>query len=609
MSRIPSILRAALAAALLAALPARAAPPQVMTYSGYLKSSSGGPVTAATNLTFRLYTASTGGPSVWSETVSVTPSSDGWFSAVIGTTSSLPFGVLNQDLYLSLQVGADPEFALRARVTPSHAALTVDWGGIQGKPTCGPGQYLTLDGAGGLTCSTPAGGGTGGVTSVNGSGFIAASPSTGVVSLSLTGCTAAGQILQWNGVSWQCIATPSGGGFSPPLCATAGQVMQWSGSVWQCGPDATGVTNVTVSGGALSVTPAGTARDIALGAAGVTSSGYLTAADYNAFSGKANAPSAACLPGQVLTWSGAAFQCVADLDTNSGGTVTSVTAAPGPIAVGGTAAAPVVGITQADAAGTSGFVTSADYVAWSGKQNRVTGTCGATQKVLGVNVDGTVTCGTDADTDTTYTAGAGLGLAGAAFSANFTTAGGNNGTATTVARGDHGHTPLATVQLRPPDFQTESVYTPVPTLGRVTLSANSFTWNSVSAWTLQAGGALTATVQVPGGVTSSKTVTAQLVLVGESPTAVATTFALGVMAVASPGTGVLNTWSDYQTRTQTLPAGGTQTVTISNLATDSFKATAVPVVAGDVLVLFLRNTTAAGAGTTFHLLGLQLIFN
>jgi len=51
-------------------------------------------------------------------------------------------------------------------------------------------------------------------------------------------------------------------------------------------------------------------------------------------------------------------------------------------------------------------------------QSRVSGTCAAGEKLLGVNADGTVSCGTDADTDTdtTYSAGAGMSLAGTTFS-------------------------------------------------------------------------------------------------------------------------------------------------------------------------------------------------
>jgi hypothetical protein len=64
-------------------------------------------------------------------------------------------------------------------------------------------------------------------------------------------------------------------------------------------------------------------------------------------------------------------------------------------------------------------------------------TCPGTQKVIGLNTNGSVVCGNDADTDTntTYSAGAGLQLTGTSFSVSL----GGTGTATTVARSDHFH--------------------------------------------------------------------------------------------------------------------------------------------------------------------------
>lgn len=65
--------------------------------------------------------------------------------------------------------------------------------------------------------------------------------------------------------------------------------------------------------------------------------------------------------------------------------------------------------------------------------------CTGTQKVTGLNANGSVSCGADVDTDTdtntTYTAGAGLSLAANSFSVSFA----GTGTATTAARSDHTH--------------------------------------------------------------------------------------------------------------------------------------------------------------------------
>ena len=540
MSRLHAFLLAAVAALLVAVPPARAAPPQVMTYSGYLKAAGGAPVTAATTLTFRLYTAAAGGSPVWSETVSVTPGSDGWFAAVIGTTSPLPFDVLNQDLYLSLQVNTDAEFPERARVTPSHSALTVDWGGVQGKPTCAAGAYLTLDSAGALLCTPPGPGGA--VTSVSGTpgGFVTAATAAGAVSLSLTGCAVAGQILQWDGAGWQCAAAPSSG-FTPPTCASAGQVLQWDGTAWRCAADASGLAAVAV---AAPLAGDGTpGAPVSLGAASAISSGYVTAADYVAFGAKAPSPGAGCLPNEVLTWTGAAFSCVAD--QNSGGTVTGVSAAPGsPISVATGGTTPVIGITRADAAGTAGYITSADYVAFSGKApspgagclpNEVlTWTGAAFSCVADQNSGGTVTA---------VTAGAGLtggGTSGAlGLGVSFTASGGTNGTATTVARGDHSHPLVTTIPLS--DF--------APSLGTATLGPVTLaTYVSLPAWTIATASAcIVGSTRIPPGMggptgampvikvlAASQTTMASYIVFGNSGLVVGSPMPTGTWAAPGP---------------------------------------------------------------------------
>jgi hypothetical protein len=399
MTRKLSILATVLAAALQAA-PAHAVVPQVMTYSGYLKTSGGVAVTAPTNLSFRLYTAASGGTPVWTETLSATPSSDGWFSVVLGTTAALPFASLGGDLYLGIEVATEGEFPQRARLTPSHAAITVDWSGIGNKPgTCGAGQFLTgIDASGTALCATPAGGGTGGVASVTGSGPISATGAT-AVTVSLTGCSAANQILQWNGTSWGCINTPApgAGGVTqvqatsplivtgttanpiiglPTICAP-NQILKWNGTVWGCANDVDTVNPGTVT----SVAPAGTAGnpiavangtgaatiDIPPASAGV--SGYLRGTDFTAFAAKITAPGG-CTDGQVVKWQAApapgAFVCAAD--AVNAGTVTAVTAAPPLLSSGGPT--PAISLPQASAAA-DGYLTRGDYAAFSNKVSSV----------------------------------------------------------------------------------------------------------------------------------------------------------------------------------------------------------------------------------------------
>ncbi len=149
------LLRLALLLAVLGATPAAAVLPQVLTYTGYLKTAAGSPVTSASALTFRLYVGATEQTPVWSEEVDVVPTADGWFSAVLGSVTPIPGIVGYEQLWLGIQVGGDAEFAQRLRLTPSPAALAVDWSGVTGKPQCGAGQFLTLGQIGDLVCASP----------------------------------------------------------------------------------------------------------------------------------------------------------------------------------------------------------------------------------------------------------------------------------------------------------------------------------------------------------------------------------------------------------------------------------------------------------------------
>lgn len=348
------------AAAAVAALPALAVVPPVFTYSGYLKDGAGAPVTTSTNLTFRLYTTAGGGTALFAKTVATTPTSDGWFSVVLdlgaGTPAVTSPAVLDQVLYLGIQVESEAELTPRAEVTPSLAALAVDWSGVQGKPSCTTGQFLSLDASGNLTCTTPAGGGVTSLTPGS-AGGVSLSGSTGAVSISLQSC-AASQILQFNGTVWACVAMPSGGGGVASVGATA---------------------PLQSTGGANPV--------ISIPAASAVSSGYVTAADYVSFGAKVSPPPSPCSIGEVLGWSGSAWVCTA----MNPGTVTGVSVTA-PITDSGSAAAPNIGITTANAT-TTGALSGGDWSTFNAKQARVTGTCEPGAFVDGVNADGSVSCG------------------------------------------------------------------------------------------------------------------------------------------------------------------------------------------------------------------------
>jgi hypothetical protein len=334
----------------------------IFSYSGYLRTSSGAPETTLQSITFTLYDADTAGNVLWTQAVSVTPDSQGWFSAVLGGTGhALPPDQLDSQLWLGIRVGTEAEMLPRTKVGVAPHALTVDWGGVLNRPsTCATGQFVTgYDPAtGAALCATPSGSG-GGVSSVTGAGVISALPTTGAVTVSLSGCGSAGQILQWSGTAWQCIGLPAGGG---------------------------GVSSVTATSPLIS--SGGATPNISIPVATASVGGYLAAADFASFAGKVAPPAAACGAGQVLTWNGSAATCVTDANT---------TYQP----------APGSGISvTANVLGTDPAVL----------QRRVTATCAAGSSIRGVNSDGSVVCQPDANT--AYSAGSGLTLAGSAFSAD-----------------------------------------------------------------------------------------------------------------------------------------------------------------------------------------------
>jgi hypothetical protein len=475
MTTTRRFLHAVLAAALLAALPAQAAVSKVMTYSGILKTAAGVPVTASTNITFRLYTTSSGGTAVWNDSVAVTPGADGWFSAALGIVNPLVPANLGQDLYLSLQVGTDAEFTQRARVTPSGSALAVDWSGVQGKPTCATGQFLTLDTTtGNLVCLAPTGG-TGGLTSVATAAPLAGTGVSGAP-VTLTPCPN-GQILQSSGSAWSCIATPTGG------AGGTGTVTSVSVAA---------LTPITVATG--TTTPV-----LSMLAAGTSTNGYLSAIDWNAFNAKA--PTAnPVFSGTVSASTVSATTFVGSLSGNASTATSATTATTATTALTANSVIPNV-ITPSDlitvTAPSAGQVpargegASADTFTWVTPLTAPAAATCAPGQVLTWNGSAT-SCVTDANN--TYTAGAGLLLSGTQFAPAFTTSGGRAGVATTVARGDHTHAEVTTIPMT--DF---SIWAGAPTFGRTVMSSAVH----LPGWTFAANDCIMGVARVPVGTGGS----------------------------------------------------------------------------------------------------------
>ncbi|MFQ5594631.1 MAG: hypothetical protein ACE5HA_10835 [Anaerolineae bacterium] len=98
--------------------------PSLISYQGRLLDGAGdavadGPYT----MTFRLYDVSSGGAALWTETKSVTVAG-GLFTTLLGDTTALDLSVFDgRDLWLGVQVGADPEMSPRQRIVSVPYAI------------------------------------------------------------------------------------------------------------------------------------------------------------------------------------------------------------------------------------------------------------------------------------------------------------------------------------------------------------------------------------------------------------------------------------------------------------------------------------------------------
>jgi YVTN family beta-propeller protein len=97
--------------------------PQTINYQGYLKNTDGTPVSSAVNVVFSLYTSSSGGSALWSETRSVTPV-NGIYSAQLGSVTPFPANLFaNDTLWLGVKVGSDVEMTPRQQMTTAPYAF------------------------------------------------------------------------------------------------------------------------------------------------------------------------------------------------------------------------------------------------------------------------------------------------------------------------------------------------------------------------------------------------------------------------------------------------------------------------------------------------------
>ena len=109
-----------------------------IAYQGRLANSAGAPITATLSMSFRLYSAVTGGTPLWSEQWSGSNGvkvSDGLFNVMLGSLTPIPQSVItgNANLFLGITVGTDDEMTPRVQlgsVPFAVQALTVPDGSI-----------------------------------------------------------------------------------------------------------------------------------------------------------------------------------------------------------------------------------------------------------------------------------------------------------------------------------------------------------------------------------------------------------------------------------------------------------------------------------------------
>jgi hypothetical protein len=99
--------------------------PHLIRYQGHAVDAQGVPLEGPYDLIFRLYDAETGGTEVWEETQTAVPLTHGHFSVLLGQVTPLQVD-WNPPLWLSVQVGPEPELIPRQRITSVPLAIKAE---------------------------------------------------------------------------------------------------------------------------------------------------------------------------------------------------------------------------------------------------------------------------------------------------------------------------------------------------------------------------------------------------------------------------------------------------------------------------------------------------
>ena len=171
------------------------APNKYLSFQGRLTNNLGNPITTARDITFKLYTASSGGTTLWDSTAcSITPDGDGIFSTLLGSTcggaiDSTVFSE-NASVWVGVTVGADAEATPRIQIATVAYALNSET--LQGFPL-GTGAstvpYLNSSGELVIAAASPKIQSTSGTFAVEGVALTLTTPNTsdGIITINPDG--------------------------------------------------------------------------------------------------------------------------------------------------------------------------------------------------------------------------------------------------------------------------------------------------------------------------------------------------------------------------------------------------------------------------------------
>lgn len=97
--------------------------PDLIRYQGQLADAQGVPLDGPYDLTFRLYDAAEGGAALWTEAHADVVMTEGQFSVLLGSLTSLADENWSQPRWLSIQVDTDAEFSPRQQITSVPLAV------------------------------------------------------------------------------------------------------------------------------------------------------------------------------------------------------------------------------------------------------------------------------------------------------------------------------------------------------------------------------------------------------------------------------------------------------------------------------------------------------